>query len=283
MLACVLLWCLLSSCSTIRLGYQQADRLVYWWLDGYVDFDASQKGAVKQDIARLLQWHRQNQLGQYQQFLLQLQRQLQGNLSRADLDADSAQIEQLSQATLLHAVPELSRLALSLKSANLTHLSQKFEANNAEFRKKNMQDKPEQRDKNRYKRVLQQAEDWFGGFDSEQEQKIRRMALARPSNNPLWLEERIERQQKILTVLGQIVRDKPAPEATQALIRQVLTDSFARTTDPARKAFFDAWHDATQNMVLAIVHDATPQQKAHAVKKVQGWLDDVGYLLGQGK
>ncbi len=279
-----LLLCLLfAACSTVRIGYSQGERLAYWWLDSYVDFDASQKAAVKPDIARLLQWHRQTQLSIYRQFLLQLQQQLQGGMNRDGFETMSRQAEQFSQTLMQHAVPELARLALSLNQSNLDHLRQKFESNNAEYRKKYLQSNPEAREKKRIKRVLEQAEDWFGRLEKDQELKIRRLILARPASNRFWLEERIERQQLILTVLEKIVRDKPSVAQAEELIRQALHESVARTAEPARKAFFDAWHEASMNLMLTVVNSTSTQQKAHAVKKVQGWIDDIDYLLARNR
>ena len=41
---------LLAACSSLRLAYNNADTLLYWWLDAYVDFDSGQKADIKQDI-----------------------------------------------------------------------------------------------------------------------------------------------------------------------------------------------------------------------------------------
>src|SRR4051794_30648541 len=45
-----LLALLVAGCSAVRLGYANGDTIVYWWLDGYVDFNADQKSWVKADI-----------------------------------------------------------------------------------------------------------------------------------------------------------------------------------------------------------------------------------------
>ena len=33
---------LLTGCSALRFGYNQAPELAFWWLDGYADFDEVQ-------------------------------------------------------------------------------------------------------------------------------------------------------------------------------------------------------------------------------------------------
>ncbi len=44
-LICLLL--LLGSCSMLRLGYDQGPQLVWWWLDGYVNFSSEQTPHAK--------------------------------------------------------------------------------------------------------------------------------------------------------------------------------------------------------------------------------------------
>ncbi len=51
--AVLLLTTLLSGCGALRLVYGQAPELVYWWLDGYVDFDSAQSEKVRDDLGPL--------------------------------------------------------------------------------------------------------------------------------------------------------------------------------------------------------------------------------------
>lgn len=278
-LGALLLLVLLSSCSTVRIGYANGGSLLYWWLDGYVDFDSAQKPLVKRDINQLLLWHRKTQLPQYAQFLAQMQRQMQASPGHAEIEAGMHQIEQFSQATMLKAVPELTDLALSMNEAQILYLAKKFDKNNEEFRKKYMTDTPEAQQKTRFKKVMSELEDWFGGFSSEQEDAIRQYADKRPANYVFWMEERILRQQKILLLIRQLQQDKPGREAAQALVQKAVLASFEHPAQPERKAQFDAWNDSTIDMVVFVIKDATPKQKAHAHKKLQGYIDDCQYLL----
>ena len=135
LLLVLLLVVFLGSCSTARLGYSNADTLSYWWLDGYVDFRASQKAKVKQDIARLLRWHRSTQLPQYVQVLKQMQATLV-RPSVFEIEASFVQVEQFSQTILLQALPELSDFMLSMDESQRAFLARKFEKNNDDYRDK---------------------------------------------------------------------------------------------------------------------------------------------------
>ncbi len=275
----LLLCSLLASCSTIKLGYSNADTLIYWWLDGYVDIRSDQKSKVKADIAALLSWHRSTQLPQYAQALTQLQTRLASNPGRAEIDASIRQVEAMTQAMLQKAVPELTDLALSFDEAQLAHLARKFEKNNEEYREKYLDDTPEKQNKTRMKRSMKETKTWFGSVNSEQERIIRQYIEKYPQNYGFWLEESVVRQNRTIQVLTQIRQEKPTREAAQAMLRQALLTNAERTSDPVRRARLDAWNDAAIDMTVALIREATPEQKAHAHKRLQGWIDDCQYLM----
>jgi hypothetical protein len=68
-----------------------------------------------------------------------------------------------------------------------------------------------------------------------------------------------------------------------ALINTLIKDSFDRLEHSDRKAFFDAFENSTAQMILTVIKIATPAQKAHAVKRMQGWIDDFNSLATQPK
>ncbi|MBC8057759.1 MAG: hypothetical protein H7Y61_14390, partial [Rhizobiales bacterium] len=41
---------LLGGCSALRIGYGTAPDVVYWWLDGYIDFNDTQTPRVREAI-----------------------------------------------------------------------------------------------------------------------------------------------------------------------------------------------------------------------------------------
>ena len=52
----------LAGCSAIKLGYNSLPQVSSWWLDGYIDFSDEQEPRVRDDLARLHQWHRRQEL-----------------------------------------------------------------------------------------------------------------------------------------------------------------------------------------------------------------------------
>jgi hypothetical protein len=273
----------MAGCSGLRLAYNNGDTVLYWWLNAYVDLDRDQKGWVRDDIDKLFDWHRKTQLKDYVDILRTGQKQLQGNITQADLMADYGEIKQRTQALLLKAAPELADLARSLKPEQIAQMEKKFKSNNDDYRKKYLSGDQEKRQKLRYKKAMEQFELWFGSFSSEQEAIIRKASDARPLNNEIWLDERMRRQQNVLNLVKKVHQEKLGKEAAATLITTLIKDSFERLEHSERKAFFDAYESSTAQMVLTVTKIATPAQKAHAVKRMQGWIDDFNSLAAQPK
>jgi hypothetical protein len=264
----------LAACSSLRLAYNNGDTLLYWWIDGYVDLTSDQKSVVKEDIDKLFHWHRKTQLNDYAQILQTAQRQLAAGVTQADLQTDFDEIKKRTEALLLKATPELAELARSLQPDQIATLERKFAANNAEFRKKNMRGDREAQQTFRYKKSMEQFELWFGSFSSEQEAQIRKASDARPLDNNIWLDERMRRQNNILAAVRRVQSEKLGKEATQTLIQGLIKDGFQRLETSERKAFFDSYEEANLKLVLTVIQLATPAQKAHAQRRMQGWIDD---------
>jgi len=273
--------CLLAGCSALRLGYANGDTVTYWWLNSYIDINEEQKPWVRQDIERLFTWHRKTQLGEYAQYLEQVQQRLQHPVKPDDVMQDYAGIKKRSLVFIDKALPELTRLAMDLQPEQIARLEKKFASNNEAYRKEYLRGNLEDRQLFRFKKVMKQAEYWFGNFTSEQEAQIRKASDARPLDNELWAEERRQRQQELLRILRKIQSDKPSREAVSAMLRQYVERSFDNFTYAEHKEFFDGMRAGSANMVAVIANVATQEQRDHARERLQKWIDDCRALAAK--
>jgi hypothetical protein len=278
-----LILALVAGCSTVRLTYNHGDTVLYWWLNAYVDLDSDQSDWVKKDIDKLFQWHRKTQLRDYAGLLANWQRQLAGNPTQADLLADYRDVKARTELLAFKALPDMADLARSIKPEQIAQMEKKFKSNNDDFRKKFMSGDLEKQHRVRFKKAMDQLELWFGRFNSEQEAILRRASDSRPLDNDVWLQERMLRQQKILTLLRRVQAEKLNKEQTMAAIHTLLRDFFDRMEAPERKAFFDAYADSTSKFILTAIRIATPAQKANAQKRMQGWIDDFNMLAADAQ
>jgi len=273
--------CLLAGCSAIRLGYANGDTVMYWWLNSYVDFTNEQKPWVKADIDNFMAWHRKTQLDDYAQWFTQLQQRVQQKVTPEEVMDDYAATKKRIMLVVDKALPELTRLAMDLQPEQIAHLEKKFASNNEDYRKEYLRGSLEDRQLFRFKKVMKQAEYWYGDFSVEQQAQIRAASDARPLNNELWAAERTLRQQELLRILKKIQTEHPSRDAVSAMLRKYIERSFENFSYAENKEFFDKTRSSASNMVAVIANVATPAQRAHAVKRLQTWIDDSRVLAAR--
>lgn len=273
---------LLAGCSALRLGYANGDTFVYWWMNGYIDFTDDQKPWVKARIDNFFAWHRKNQLPAYAQLLAREQQRLQNKVTPADVQADYGELKKYAMLAMEKTLPDLTDLALSLQPQQIAHLEKKFASTNDSYRKDTLRGSVEDRQLFRYKKVMKQAEYWFGDFSAQQEQQIRAASDARPLDNELWMAERLQRQRELIGILKKIQVERPSKDVVSGLLRGYIERSFDHFLYDQHKAFFDTSREGTLQMVALIVNIATPAQKTFALKRAQKWIEDCHSLAAKG-
>jgi Family of unknown function (DUF6279) len=284
MLFLIALFALAAGCSSVRFTYNQGDTLLYWWINAYVDLEGEQSAKAKRDIDEFFQWHRKTQLPDYAAVLTKIQRQIAGNPTQADLMADYRELRTRAETMASKAAPQLADLALSLKPEQIAQMEKRFKTKNDDYRRKVLPRDPEKRQKARFKKSMDQFNLWFGSFSGDQEAILRKASDARPiTDGEIMLEERMWRQRKVVTLLRNIQQEKPSRETANALVSATLREILNRMDSPERKVFYDAYADSTAKYVLTAIRIATPEQKAHAHKRMQGWIDDFNILAAAAK
>jgi hypothetical protein len=272
---------LLTSCSIVRLGYNHGETIAYWWLDGYVDFNAQQKAWFKERLANWFAWHRKTQLKDYVSLLEQEQKRLRHPVTAAELLAEYEKIHARIVVMVDKALPDFADLALSLQPSQIEHIQKKFASANETYRKDYLSGDAAHRQAFRFKKVMEQAEYWFGSFSPEQEVLIRKASDVRPLNNELRMAVRLQLQQDLIRILKNIQSEKPSREAAESMLKEYLNNMIDHYGGSENKAFFDASRDGMANLVMVIINCATPEQKEHAIKRLQQWIDNFDVLAGQ--
>lgn len=272
---------LLLACSAARLGYSNGETISYWWLDSYVDFDSSQKQWVKERIDKVFVWHRQTQLKEYVRLIDRMRHRDFAAVTQADLLGDyrdvTAQVLEIADK----ATPDFADLALSLTAEQIGNIEKKFAKSNDKFRKEYLVGTPEERQEFRYRKALQQAQYWFGGFSREQEASIRSLSDARPLNNELLMAERLSRQRALIDLLKKIHVEKPGKEAAVAMLKKYVAATVDRYGNQQHQAFFEQSNAANARMVAGIMHMTTAKQKNYFIQTLQDWVNDFNKLAAK--
>ncbi len=269
---------MLLACSAARIGYNNGETVSYWWLNSYVDFESEQKPWVKQHIDELFAWHRKTQLREYVQLVSRIQHRDLSTVTKADLLGDYDDGRTRLTRITERAAPDLADLALSLTPAQIANIDEKFTKNNDKFRKEYLKGGTAERQEFRYKKMMKQAEYWFGNFSRDQETRLRALSDARPLNNELMLADRMQRQKELIAMLRKIHAEKPSRDATATMIRKYVADTINHFGNKQQQAFADATTEANAALVAEMMRMATPEQKRHFINTLQDWVSDFNRL-----
>ncbi|MDZ7652868.1 MAG: DUF6279 family lipoprotein [Burkholderiaceae bacterium] len=280
-----------AACSSLRLGYNNADTLALYTLDRYFDLDDAQEQLARERVRALLGWHRRTQLADYAQVLDAAQRRLDASPATPLTAADVLDLQGELNARLMtvgrKAAPDLALLARSLSDAQMAHFTDKLAAENAKLRKEREQaarrgnGSAEVLNAERIRRSLERARDWLGPLTREQEDLVREAALRRPDGEQRWLEERERRQRALVAVLERIRAGQLAPEAGAALLNDFF-DELAAPSAAERHAAVQTAREANARLIAQLLNRATLEQRTALLKRLRGYTEDFTVLAADG-
>jgi len=268
----------LAGCSTVRLAYNNLPEVSYWWLDTYLDFDGAQTPKVRDELAQLLTWHRQNELPRIASLLQEAQALAPHDVTAAQACRMADQIRERLLAVAERAEPAGTELALSLTAAQLQQLERKYAKNNADYRKEWLERSAADVQEKRYDRFLDRLEDFYGRLSPEQRELLRRQVAQSVFDPRLADAERRQRQQEALQLLRGFNAAKPSAAEARAAIHAYVM----RIAEPPP----GPWRDHQQALLqegcrnTAAMHNGTSaSQRAQAVRRLQAYQDDLRELV----
>ncbi len=263
---------LVTACSSLKLGYNNADTLLLYALDSYLDLDERQQAMAGERVRRLLGWHRATQLTGYAQLLADAQRTLDGRVGADDVATLQQQMNAKFAALGDEVAPDIAALAQTLAPAQIDHFAAKLAKESSSARRELVRFAGGRESVDaRVKRYGERAESWFGSVNDAQMQ-ILRDALESKTQT-WWLDERERRQNEMVQMLRRIHDEQPpAAEATRR-VREFFAQ-LAEPRDPARRAALTEYRRANAELIARLINAATAAQRATLAKKLRGYADD---------
>ncbi|BAL93826.1 DUF6279 family lipoprotein [Rubrivivax gelatinosus] len=267
----------LAGCSALRLGYDNGPRLVWWWLDGYMDFDSRQAPAVHAAIARWFAWHRANELPRYAALLQEAGAAMPQATTPEAVCRWTDRLRDAPAAAVDRALREATPLVAGLGEPQLRHLEQRYAKRLAEMREEYLQPDPAERRKASVERAVERFEELYGRLDAAQRRVVAEGVAASPWDAEAWVAERDRRQREVVQTLRRLVVERADADTTLAALRTLASRS-ERSADPAYREF-QAKLDAYNCGFAARVHNATTAaQRERARDRLAGWERDLRSL-----
>ena len=111
----------LSGCS-IKLAYNNAERLVRWQIGEYIDLDPQQKAYFTEHFTALMHWHRTTQLPEYAEYLYVLAEQYSDAVTPAQVKATFDQITEWGERFEQQGMPIAIHMLASLSDEQVAEL-----------------------------------------------------------------------------------------------------------------------------------------------------------------
>lgn len=277
-----------SGCSMVRLAYDQAPNLVYFWIDGYVDVNGEQTPPLRDAIDRWFAWHRRTQLPDYADLLARVQRDVAEPTTPAAVCAWQAEGERRMDAALDEAAPAAAELILSLTPDQLRHIEARMAKAQVEMRADFLQVDPTERRAKSLERTVDRFEMLYGRLDTAQRQRLAALLAISTFDAERWLGERRTRQREMLqamTLASAAARsDGNRSEAMQQAraAAHLIVDRTGRSPRADYRAYQQRLTQDNCALIASMHNAMTPAQRQNARAKLKGWEDDMRMLAGKG-
>lgn len=270
----------LGGCSAVKLGYNNLPELAWWWLDGYADFNDAQRVPVKEELTRLHQWHRANELPRYAQLLGQMEQ-----MASADLTAEQVcRLAEEGRTRFLALAGQsegaLVALAPTLTPEQLRHMAQRFERNAREFRKDWVDVTPSERRDRHFKQFLERMEDTYGRLDDPQRAVLRQRIETSRFDPSQVLSEMQRRHADTLQTLRDL-RTPGLPPAEARLKVKALVDRAQSPPEAGARRYREQVTEDNCALIAAVHNVTTPAQRQNAARRLRAYQRDLSELAAQ--
>jgi hypothetical protein len=186
LLTIIVVTLLFSGCST-QFGYRFADTYLEYQLGKYVDLDDPLAGEVSASIDALHQWHAQTQMPAYAAFLTKLIDAVENDrIDAQQLNTYADQAYGFWRVIRQQAEPYAQLYPPRLDQTQREQLVAKLRKDLAREREEDQNADPRERQRERFQRTIERAEEWLGRLEPEQLRLLHRWMAQRESNDDLW-------------------------------------------------------------------------------------------------
>ena len=251
----------LSGCSALRLSYNNAPTLLYWWLDGYADFDKSQGAQTRAELSKLLDWHRKEELPRIADLLGSAQLLAGGPVSGAQVCALYEKALMRMDTLSERVLPSAAAIVPSLTTAQLDHMAQTFEKKTRKWRE----------DYQRVDKFTERSEDFYGTLSPPQLQQLQAALHQTKEEETLYFAEVSRRQKLGLTTLAGLQKADPA---SALLALKAWSSQWQHSSDPVYQDYKIRSTTQTCQAVAQLHNSASPKQRKKLLATLQGYQQE---------
>jgi hypothetical protein len=256
------------------IGYDFAPTLLTRQVDKFIPLRADQRQLVDQHFRQLHGWHRASQLPAYATTLTELDDRFRSQVDVNAVKAVRDRVPAIWAPVAERLAEPMADLLLTIDASQIEESRKRFAVANKKMRADYASANPKEREAARVKRYIERAEFFLGSLSAAQEQEIKRMALALPPNEDLWMEEREARQKRFIELAERVLRERPSKAEAARWSGEFLSGLWV-SQDPQRRQALERATAAADQITLRVFEQANEPQRRFLSEKLRSYARDV--------
>ncbi len=252
----------LMACSTIKVAYSKADRILFRYMDEYLDLTTTQKEFLKPELQFRLDEHRREELPRFIELLDKVDEYGQDGLSETETGKILDLIVELYAATTRKTVAVVAPVLAQLNSEQIEYLSRKLDTANRRYHAKYLVFSEDYRKSRRAKQIFRRLKRWTGTLTIAQERLVTRLSDAIPNTYEDWYDYRIRQQQEILSML----RESAPSDRLERFLNRWWVEQDDISPQLGNK--IEKTWDIISDMIVMIDRSLTPRQRDRVLRRV---------------
>ena len=285
---------LISSCSFIKTGYNNAPKLTIWWLNDYFNLTPTQTHTLEPVLNNLHNWHRQQQLPEIITLLNSMQTIFASDNVTADAVCKQVQAFKSSIYTLqIETIPIIIKLAPTLSHQQIARFLIKLDKRAEKWKSQWWQESEREQLAARFDKAEDLAEKVYGDLSNDQ-LTLLKTQLAQANFNPATsFNEILRRNTDAVTILKALQNESKSTEHTndsdilqfagqsQEIKAKIVQAGFDRMQKSPEIAYFQYTKKMAEHSceTIANLHATTSiEQKLHAKKWLENYIVQLSAL-----
>lgn len=271
MLACVLC---LGACSGTTFVYNRLDTILPWYVDDYVELNATQERQLEEILRPFLDWHRQQELPRYVELLNQVDSSLDHEVTPTDL----ANIYDEMQVAWLRLEQEsldgLLELGASLSEAQVEEFLAYMRERQEEYEEEYLTRSGSEYREEIYDNFADTLEDYLGRLTGEQKERLRQAVAEFERADEVWLQERAASIERLAVMLQ---REPGWQERVREAVKRR-----GESVSPRYQEVYQHNLDAVFAAVAGVLNSRSERQDRYLREELAGLREDLETLIAQG-
>ncbi|MFT4997256.1 MAG: hypothetical protein ACI8RO_000597 [Flavobacteriales bacterium] len=258
-----------SGC-TIKLAYNFLDWGLYWQMEDYVKFNRDQSSLVKDELSKLVDWHRSDELPKYADQLEKLSNGLENGLTVEQLDDTYNSLSIGWQRIVIKTLPAATDIMSKLTDQQVNDFFEILIEEEQDDARDIERDTEEKLSEERAEYLSKKISDLIGKLNDEQKTLIVQWAPRIQPTAQLSLDHTIQWRIKMQSTMVERQNKQQLEETLLVLFAnpdQLWSDEYRRAIEK------------NQHLVMQLIFDInqtlTDKQRRKLVRKLNSFIEDL--------